>query len=236
MATVRHPAVFFVVAALAGVGWTLSASELWVAAQRAMPSWVRGRMSATVMMVSQGAMAVGGLIWGSAVTTAGPAYSLLAAAALLLVSLVLAGPLSIDFTTNLDLDPVPVTRSSYQLLYTPKPDDGPVSICVEFNVDQARVPAFLSIMRKVRLIHLRNGAYRWLTTNRWFGRYLRDYREEHGATLGTKLFSLCSLWLGMGVSAYFLRAHLWVDGLLLVIAIGVTIHLLTLNTINRNAA
>ena len=93
MAMVREPWVFFVVAGLAGVGWTLSASELWVAAQRAMPSWVRGRMSATVMMVSQGAMAVGGLIWGSAVTTAGPAYSLLAAAALLLVSLVLAGPL-----------------------------------------------------------------------------------------------------------------------------------------------
>ncbi len=161
MAMVREPWIFFVVAGLAGIGWTLSASELWVAAQRAMPSWVRGRMSATVMMVSQGAMAVGGLIWGSAVTTAGPAYSLLAAAALLLVSLVLAGPLSIDFTTNLDLDPVAITRSSYKLLYTPKPNDGPVSICVEFNVDQARVPEFLNIMRKVRLIHLRNGAYRW---------------------------------------------------------------------------
>jgi hypothetical protein len=31
--------LFLVVAALAGVGWTLSGSELWVAAQRAMPSW-----------------------------------------------------------------------------------------------------------------------------------------------------------------------------------------------------
>ena len=55
-----------------------------------MPSWVSGRMNATVIMVSQGALAIGGVIWGSAVTTAGPAYSLLAAAALLLVSLVLA--------------------------------------------------------------------------------------------------------------------------------------------------
>jgi MFS family permease len=161
MAFVRQPWLFFLVAAMAGVGWTLSASELWVAAQRAMPSWVRGRMSATIMMVSQGAMAIGGIIWGSAVTTAGPAYSLLAAAALLLVSLVLAGPLSIDFTDRLDLDPAPVTTASYRLLYTPKPTDGPVSICVEFNVDRVRAPEFVHIMREVRLIHLRNGAYRW---------------------------------------------------------------------------
>ena len=161
MAFVRQPWVFFAVAAMAGVGWTLSASELWVAAQRAMLSWVRGRMSATVIMVSQGAMAIGGVIWGSTVTTAGPAYTLLAAAALLLVSLVLAGPLSIDFTGSLDLDPAPVTSSSYKLLYTPKPNDGPVSICVEFNVDRVRAVEFVNIMREVRLIHLRNGAYRW---------------------------------------------------------------------------
>ena len=161
MAFVRQPWVFFAVAAMGGIGWTLSASELWVAAQRAMPSWVRGRMSATVMMVSQGAMAIGGVIWGSAVTTAGPAYSLLTAAALLLVSLVLAGPLSIDFTDSLDLDPAPVTPTSYKLIYTPKPNDGPVLICVEFSVDRLRATEFINIMREVRSIHLRNGAYRW---------------------------------------------------------------------------
>src|SRR6202048_1113212 len=44
MAVVRHTELFLGVAALAGVGWTLSASELWVAAQRAVPSWARGRM------------------------------------------------------------------------------------------------------------------------------------------------------------------------------------------------
>jgi Transmembrane secretion effector len=38
MAVVRRTELVLVVAALAGVGWTPSASELWVAAQRAMPS------------------------------------------------------------------------------------------------------------------------------------------------------------------------------------------------------
>jgi MFS family permease len=52
LAVVRQTELFFVVAALAGVGWTLSASELWMAAQRAMPDWARGRMNATVIMIS----------------------------------------------------------------------------------------------------------------------------------------------------------------------------------------
>jgi hypothetical protein len=102
MAFVRQTEVFFVVAALAGVGWTMSASELWVAAQRAMPSWARGRLNATVIMISQGAMALGGVIWGSAGAIAGTSYTLLGAAILLLTSLFLARRLSINFARDLE--------------------------------------------------------------------------------------------------------------------------------------
>ena len=161
MAVVRQTEFFLVVAALAGVGWTLSASELWVAAQRTMPSWARGRMNATVIMVSQGAMALGGVIWGCAATKAGASYTLLGAAFLFLISLRLAAPLSIDFTGTLNFDPAPVTSFSHKLIYTPQLRDGPMSITVEFKIDCARGPEFLSLMREVRLIHLRNGAYSW---------------------------------------------------------------------------
>jgi MFS family permease len=101
MAIVRQAELFFVVAALAGVGWTLSASELWVAAQRAMPTWARGRMNATVIMISQGAMVLGGLIWSSAAALTGPIYTLLGASVLFLVSLLLAGRLSINVRADL---------------------------------------------------------------------------------------------------------------------------------------
>ena len=102
MALVRQAEVFFVVAALAGVGWTMSASELWVAAQSAMPGWARGRMNATVIMISQGATALGGVIWGSAGAIAGASYTLLGAAVLFLTSLLLARRLSINFAENLE--------------------------------------------------------------------------------------------------------------------------------------
>jgi MFS family permease len=100
MAVVRQTEVFFVIAGLGGVGWTLSASELWVAAQRAMPSWGRGRMNAAVIMISQGGMALGGVIWGFAASIAGTSYTLFGAAILFLMSLVLAGRLSLNGSGN----------------------------------------------------------------------------------------------------------------------------------------
>ena len=102
MATVCQPEVFFMVAAVAGLGWTLSASELWVAAQRAMPNCARGRMNAMVIMISQGAMVVGGIAWGSTAAIAGTSYTLLGAAALFFTSLILTRRLSINMTRNLE--------------------------------------------------------------------------------------------------------------------------------------
>jgi predicted MFS family arabinose efflux permease len=100
MALVRQAEVFFVVAMVAGVGWTLSATELWVAAQRAMPSWARGRVNAAVIVISQGAITLGSVIWGSAAAIAGASSTLFAAAVLFLVGLLLFRRLSINFTGN----------------------------------------------------------------------------------------------------------------------------------------
>jgi predicted MFS family arabinose efflux permease len=100
MAFVRQAELFFVVAAVAGVGWTLSASELWVAAQRAMPSWALGRVNATVIMLSQGAIMLGSVIWGSAAAIMGPSSTLFAAAVLFVIGLVSSRRLSINFAGN----------------------------------------------------------------------------------------------------------------------------------------
>jgi MFS family permease len=104
MAVVRRTEAFFIVAAFAGLGWTLSASELWVAAQRAVPGWARGRMNAAVMMISQGAMVLGSAIWGSAAAITGATCALSGAGVLFLLTLLLTGRLSINFTRNLGGD------------------------------------------------------------------------------------------------------------------------------------
>ena len=161
MALVRQRELFLVVAALAGAGWTLSASELWVAAQRAMPSWARGRMNATVIMLSQGAIALGGIVWGFSSQAAGVNVTLIAAAVAMALSLLLAIPLSINFTTSLSFDPPPISCVMMPLANNPEPRDGPVAITFEIEIDRLRGREFLRLMREVRLIHRRHGAFSW---------------------------------------------------------------------------
>ncbi len=161
MAVVRAIPLFMAVAALAGVSWTMAASELWVAGQRAMPPWARGRMNATHIMLSQGGMALGGLVWGGAAASLGVSFTLMAAAALLLSSLALAFPLSIDFTGKLNFDPAPPATQYHAMLHPPHPDDGPVAITIDFQVESVNRARFLELMRGVRLMHLRNGAFSW---------------------------------------------------------------------------
>jgi transmembrane secretion effector len=161
MGTVRQPGLFLVAAGLAGTAWTMAASELWVAGQRAMPSWARGRMNATVIMAAQGAMALGGIVWGASVSMWGVEPTLIAACLLQLASLLLQAKLSIDFLGALDFEPAPVAGASHKLIHIPAPHDGPVAIMIDVQVDGTLGRHVLDTLREVRLIHLRNGAFSW---------------------------------------------------------------------------
>jgi len=161
MGTVREPGLFLGAAGLAGTAWTMAASELWVAGQRAMPSWARGRMNATVIMAAQGAMALGGVVWGSSVSMWGVGPTLTTACILQLATLVIQSRLSIDFAGALDFEPAPVAGASHKLIHIPAPHDGPVAVMIDVEVDRTLGKEVLETMREVRLIHLRNGAFTW---------------------------------------------------------------------------
>jgi MFS family permease len=88
MAIVHHCFYCLVPMALAGASWTLAASELWVTAQRVIPNSARGRISALMMVLSQGAMTLGGIVWGLSAEIAGTRLTLLAAAALFFIAAV----------------------------------------------------------------------------------------------------------------------------------------------------
>jgi predicted MFS family arabinose efflux permease len=88
MAMVHHCLYCLVPMAFAGASWTLAASELWVAAQRAIPNSVRGRISALMMVLSQGAMTLGAIVWGLSAHIAGTRFTLLTAAFLFCVTAV----------------------------------------------------------------------------------------------------------------------------------------------------
>jgi MFS family permease len=146
------------VTALAGISWTVSASELWIAGQRAMPDWARGRMNAVHMMASQAGVALGGVLWGWAATSLGLGPTLVGGALLLTASLTLAIPLSINFAQSLNFDPAPL-EIPHDFSFTPQPEDGPVTVTRELIIRPEHREEFLALIDQVRLIFLRNGAF-----------------------------------------------------------------------------
>jgi uncharacterized protein len=73
--------------------------------------------------------------------------------------------------------------------------------------------------------------YEWLMNNRWLGKYIRDYREKRGMKLRSKIFSLSLLNITIAYSVVFATENIMVRIVLICVAVGVSIHLLLLNTL-----
>ncbi len=77
--------------------------------------------------------------------------------------------------------------------------------------------------------------YHWLLNNRWFGEYIKNYREGRGMPLREKILTLTVLWLTIGFAALFVAPAWWIRLILLAVACGVTIHLLRIKTHDPSA-
>ena len=68
--------------------------------------------------------------------------------------------------------------------------------------------------------------YRWLINNRLFGTYIRNYIEGRGMPLRIKLFTIFLLWITIGISVCIVTQNLVVRIVLVLVAIGVTLHVI----------
>ena len=73
-------------------------------------------------------------------------------------------------------------------------------------------------------------ANEWLRNNKFLGAYLKNYQDKSGLTIRAKVLNIAVLWLMILSSAIFFTEELFIRLLLMAIAIGVTIHLLTVKT------
>lgn len=71
--------------------------------------------------------------------------------------------------------------------------------------------------------------YNWLLSNRYFGTYIKNFREKKGIPVKAKVTSIIFLWITITISV-FLVEYLWLKILLFCIAIGVSIHIWLLRT------
>ena len=76
--------------------------------------------------------------------------------------------------------------------------------------------------------------YNWLIKNKWLGEYIKNYQEGKGIPLNVKIITIIVLWLTIMISIIIFVSNLIIQIILFFIAIGVTIHILTIKTLNRN--
>ena len=73
--------------------------------------------------------------------------------------------------------------------------------------------------------------YNWLVNNRWTGKYIRDYREHRGVSMGTKVMGLALLWVTIGSSIIFVVEALAFRLVLFSVACTVSVFILSLKTV-----
>jgi uncharacterized membrane protein YbaN (DUF454 family) len=74
--------------------------------------------------------------------------------------------------------------------------------------------------------------YYWILNNRWFGNYIRNYREKKGIPRKVKFLTITFLWITILLSAIFAIQIPIFRLLLIVIAIAVSVHILSIRSIN----
>ena len=75
--------------------------------------------------------------------------------------------------------------------------------------------------------------YRWLLSNRIFGKYIKNYRQGKGIPLRIKVFAITLLWVTISLSAFLAVEIIYVRIILLLIAIGVTVHIISIRPISK---
>lgn len=75
-----------------------------------------------------------------------------------------------------------------------------------------------------------NKWYDWLLNHKYFGKIIRDYHQKKGVTLGIKIYALSLLWTTILSSVIFVVDLFFVDALLILIALVVSLHIIKLKT------
>jgi predicted MFS family arabinose efflux permease len=146
---------------LGGAAWIVYISLANTLVQRMAPDWVRARVLAIFMLVSQGGLAAGSVVWGTIGSRAGVEAALLWAglAAIATTALGLVAPLP-DATA--DMSPwVHWRLPAIVGELAPGLEQGPVLVTVEYRVDPEKAKSFLKAMGKYERVRRRDGASRW---------------------------------------------------------------------------
>jgi len=148
---------------MGGAAWIMFISLFNVLILNLTPDWVRARVLAVSMLVSQGAVAAGSAAWGALAGRAGIHDALLWAGVGTIATAVLGVFLHLP-NSNIDVTPWihwPMPRMVDGAVGADADDAGPILVTVEYDVIPEQTSEFLDAIHKYGRIRRRDGASRW---------------------------------------------------------------------------
>ncbi|GAB1541223.1 MFS transporter [Scytonema sp. NUACC21] len=160
IASFRNVPLVCVVMLFVGIASLSVMVSLSVAAQTAVPTWVRARALSVHLLVFQGCMVLGSLLWGALAQRTTISIALMSAAFGLIVCVALTLGYRLHCADKLDL------RASLHWdepthAFEPCPNDGPVLISIEYRIDPANSEEFAKAIQALGKIRQRDGAIQW---------------------------------------------------------------------------
>ena len=149
-----------VILLFAGMGWISMLSSLNTAAQFAVPKWVKARALAVYLLVFQGSMTAGSILWGSLAEASGLRPALLAASGALAIATISARYFRLPHGQAIDLSPSG-HWSSPGVVDEEISDRGPAMVQIEYRVRPDQIAAFVQALRAFAAVRRRDGAFRW---------------------------------------------------------------------------
>jgi MFS family permease len=169
---VAVPAMFF-----AGMAWIAVANSLTVAAQMALPDWVRARGMSIYQMALMGSTAAGAALWGQVATWTDIHDSLAIASVSSVVLMALAQRFVADRGIEEDLTPSRVFKVPQA---EAPPASGRIQVNIEYRIDPARADEFMALMQESRRSRMRQGALDWQVLRDLYdpGRFVEQITDE----------------------------------------------------------
>ncbi len=161
LSRVHHLPGLMLVMLVSGGAWLTFVSIANALVLSLTPDWVRARVSAIFMLVTQGGVAAGSVLWGTVGSRASVDTALLWAG-LCTIATTALGLIARLPDSTADVSPWNHWRTPAIVRdAAPELEQGPVLVTVEYRVEPRNAQQFLAAMQKYGRVRRRDGASRW---------------------------------------------------------------------------
>lgn len=143
-----------------GVGWITTCAALNTSLLSASPLWVRARVLSIYLLVFQGCLAGGALLWGFLANAYSMQIALQVGGAGLVLTLASMLVYPLRAAEHADMSASPALPPP-ELPIQPHPDHGPVVISIEYRIDPERLHEFNVAIAALEVKRRRDGACQW---------------------------------------------------------------------------